>query len=51
MIDGAGRYDNIHGDEDECHGNCGLCEDCERACDERCDSDYEAWRDEELLAW
>lgn len=48
-----GRYDNLHGDEDECRGFCGVCEDCERAEWERADYEYDMMREEseDLLSW
>lgn len=42
-----GIMDNWHGDEDECHGNCGLCDDCDERYYERSDEEYDACRDEE----
>ncbi len=45
-----GMMDGWHGDENECHGHCGLCDECEDRYYQRCDDEYEAWRDEELAA-
>lgn len=42
-----GMMDGWHGDENECHGQCGLCEECDRASDERADYEYDLWCDEE----
>ena len=42
-----GMMDGWHGDENECHGNCRMCDECQRVDDARCDSEYESWRDEE----
>ena len=46
---GAGRYDNLHGDENECHGHCGLCDDCIDRNSELCESLYEQWLNTEVL--
>ena len=35
------RYDNLHGDEDECRGFCGSCDDCLEA-EEHRDNFYES---------
>lgn len=37
-----GMMDGWHGDENECNGHCGSCDDCERAWEQQGDSDYEA---------
>ncbi len=42
-----GMMDGWNGDEDECHGHCGLCDECEARYDQSCDEAYDAWRDEE----
>lgn len=42
-----GMMDGWHGDEMECNGQCGLCDECERASDERADYEYDLWHDEE----
>jgi len=42
-----GMMDGWHGDEMECRGHCGLCDDCESAAERRADDDYEMWRDEQ----
>jgi len=42
-----GMMDGWHGDEMECNSSCGTCEQCEQAFDERCDYEYDLWRDEE----
>jgi hypothetical protein len=44
-----GMMDGWHGDENECNGHCGLCEDCERRADEKGEQDFESWRDEQLF--
>lgn len=41
-----GMMDGWHGDENECNGYCGLCEECERAADERSDYEYDLWCEE-----
>ena len=42
-----GMMDGWNGDEFECHGQCEMCEACERSFDERSDYEYELWCDEE----
>jgi hypothetical protein len=42
-----GMMDGWHGDENECHGQCGLCDDCQRASDEREEYEFELSRCEE----
>jgi hypothetical protein len=42
-----GMMDGWHGDENECHGQCGLCDECDRIADERADYEYDLWCDEE----
>lgn len=44
-----GMMDGWHGDENECRGHCGLCEDCDERYYQRCDEEYDSWRDEQLL--
>jgi len=44
-----GMMDGWHGDEMECHGHCGLCDECDDRFYAACDEEYEAWRDEELF--
>lgn len=46
----TGMMDGWHGDEYECDGNCGMCEECDENYYRRCDEDYEAMRDEELFS-
>ena len=36
-----GTFDNWHGDEYECHGNCGSCERCEAALQSKIDDGIE----------
>lgn len=43
-----GMMDGFHGDENECHGQCGLCIDCEQRYDQFCDESYDQWREDEL---
>jgi len=43
-----GMMDGWHGDEMECNGHCGLCEECEDRYYKRCDDEYDAWRDQQL---
>ena len=42
-----GMMDGWHGDENECDGHCGLCEDCDELYYQRCDEEYESWCDEQ----
>lgn len=42
-----GMMDGWHGDENECDGNCGICEECDEHYYQRCDDEYETWRDEQ----
>jgi hypothetical protein len=44
-----GMMDGWHGDENECLGHCGLCDDCDDKYHQRCDEEYESWRDEQLF--
>lgn len=44
-----GMMDGWHGDEMECHGYCGLCDDCDDRYYQQCDEAYESSRDEELF--
>jgi hypothetical protein len=44
-----GMMDGWHRDEYECHGHCGLCDECDDRYYQRCDEDYESSRDEELF--
>jgi hypothetical protein len=39
-----GLMDGWHGDENECNGDCGLCDDCERRTDMKGDQEYECYR-------
>lgn len=41
---GRGMMDGWHGDEYECTGHCGLCDDCDRISEQKGDLDYEASR-------
>lgn len=43
-----GRFDNIHGDEDECRGYCGLCQECIDKQAEKDEIAFETWREEDL---
>lgn len=36
-----GMMDGWHGDENECNGYCGVCDDCESVREKKGDSDYE----------
>jgi hypothetical protein len=42
-----GMMDGWHGDENECHGQCGLCDNCLLASDEREEYEFESKRCEE----
>lgn len=42
-----GMMDGWYGDENECHGQCGVCETCDEQYYQQCDNAYEAFRDEE----
>lgn len=42
-----GMMDGWHGDEMECRGMCGTCEQCQQAEDERADYEYDLWCEEE----
>lgn len=44
-----GMMDGWHGDEYECLGQCGVCDDCDNSYYTKCDTDYESWKDEELF--
>jgi hypothetical protein len=46
----VGIMDGWHGDENECNGQCGLCENCEDNYYQQCDEEYDMWRDEECAA-
>ncbi len=48
-----GSMEGWHEDENECLGNCGVCEDCERIAWENSDYEYDMMREEEedLLSW
>ena len=39
--------DGWHGDEYDCTGHCGLCDDCNRQMDRQSDNDDEAWYEEQ----
>jgi hypothetical protein len=39
-----GMMDGWHGDEDECRGYCGLCDECLNLSEQKGDLDYEASR-------
>lgn len=43
-----GTMDGWHGDENECQGHCGLCNDCDDRFYQACDEEYEAWRDDSV---
>lgn len=36
-----GTMENWHGDEYECHNDCGMCDNCDRRYYELSDADYE----------
>ena len=36
-----GMMDGWHGDENECHGYCGMCDDCEEKYYNDCDEDVD----------
>lgn len=38
-----GSMDGWHGDEMECRGRCGVCEDCEKRISRQADDDYERY--------
>ena len=42
-----GMMDGWHGDEYDCTGHCGLCEECNRQMDRYGDDEYEAWHEEQ----
>jgi hypothetical protein len=42
----SGSMDGWHGDENECQGNCGRCDECEYVIETKGDSDYDASREE-----
>jgi hypothetical protein len=44
-----GMMDGWHGDEMECYGRCENCEECDERYYQRCDEEYESFRDEQLL--
>ena len=44
-----GMMDGWYGDENECRGACGLCDDCDNHYYQRCDEEYEISIDEELF--
>lgn len=41
-----GAMDGWHGDEYDCTGHCGVCDECERARERQCDDAIEAMRQE-----
>lgn len=43
-----GRFDKLHGDEDECRGRCGVCDECMEKFFTKGDMDYESYREEDL---
>ncbi len=42
-----GMMDGINGDDNGCHGHCGLCDDCDNHYYQACDEQYDMWHDEE----
>lgn len=43
-----GAMEGWRGDEQECHGHCGSCEQCEQHYHQSCDEEYESWIDAEI---
>jgi hypothetical protein len=44
-----GMMDGWHGDENECHGHCGVCESCDEQFYQSCDEAYDDWREEGVV--
>lgn len=41
-----GMMDGWHGDEDECKGHCGLCDECEQVSEQKGESGYESEKED-----
>lgn len=44
-----GMMDGWHGDENECYGDCGMCDECDTNYYQSCDEINELWIDEQIL--
>lgn len=42
-----GMMDGWHGDENECNGHCGVCDECEHVTEQKGESEYESEREEQ----
>lgn len=47
MMNQLGIMDGWHGDENNCIGDCGLCDTCEQIKEEKGEEQYESWRAEQ----
>lgn len=43
-----GLMDGWHGDEDECNGHCGSCDQCLEIIDNQGENDYDVWKLDQL---